>query len=181
VVSKDYLSWQYLPSLRFISAYYHHPLYIAALAASVHEHRRQFPQADLLLMSFHGLPAKLTELGDPYFYHCQRTARLLANELGLGDDQWQMVFQSHFGKAKWLQPYCVQVLQDLPQQGIKNIDVICPGFAVDCLETLEEIAITNQEIFKAAGGGNYHYIPALNASESQVQLIIDLLKHKVDG
>jgi ferrochelatase len=175
VLAKDYLSWRHMPSVRFISAYYKNPVYIKAIAASVRLHWQQYAQSELLLMSFHGLPAKLTELGDPYSQHCRETAGLIAAELGLSDSQWQLVFQSRFGKAEWLKPYCVEVLQNLPQQGIKNIDVLCPGFAVDCLETLEEIAITNKDIFVTAGGVNYHYIPALNASDEHVELMVSLI------
>ena len=176
VVAKEFIDWRHLPSLRFISDYYRQPAYIKAVAASVRQHWQAQGQAELLLMSFHGLPAKLTELGDPYFNHCQTTAALIAAELGLQQLQWQLVFQSRFGKAKWLQPYCIEVLQDLPKQGVKQIDVICPGFAVDCLETLEEIAITNKTIFMEAGGEAYRYIPALNDSDAHVEAMIDLIK-----
>ena len=140
VVSAELSSWRHLPSLRFVSDYHQNPVYIAAIADSIRRHWQSQGQAAFLLMSFHGLPAKLTELGDPYSQHCQTTARLVAEKLNLQDNQWQLVFQSRFGKAEWLKPYCVAVLQDLPKQGVKQIDVVCPGFAVDCLETLEEIA-----------------------------------------
>jgi len=176
VVSAELSSWRHLPSLRFIADYHQNPVYIAAIADSIRRHWQNQGQTAFLLMSFHGLPAKLTELGDPYFQHCQTTARLVAEKLNLQDNQWQLVFQSRFGKAEWLKPYCVTVLQDLPQQGVKQIDVVCPGFAVDCLETLEEIAITNKNIFIAAGGKAYHYIPALNDHDSHVEVMIDLIK-----
>lgn len=118
----------------------------------------------------------LSEWGDPYFHQCQTTGRLLAEQLGLNDHQWKLVFQSRFGKAEWLKPYCVEVLQELPKQDVKNVDVICPGFSVDCLETLEEIAIANQEIFLAAGGETYRYIPCLNDSDAHVEVMLDLIK-----
>jgi ferrochelatase len=176
VVVEEFLGWRHMPSLHFLSNYYDSSTHIQALADSIREHWQTHGQAELLLLSFHGLPAKLTEWGDPYFHHCQATGRLLAEQLGLQDKQWQLVFQSRFGRTEWLKPYCVEVLQDLPKQGVKNIDIICPGFAVDCLETLEEIALTNRDIFLAAGGETYRYIPALNASDSHVEVMIDLIK-----
>jgi ferrochelatase len=127
-------------------------------------------------MSFHGLPEQLTKWGDPYFDQCNRTAILIAERLGLSEQQWQIVFQSRFGKAKWLQPYCIEVLQGLPEKEIKHIDIVCPGFAVDCLETLEEIEMANKAIFLDAGGKSYHYIPALNDSEKHIATMINLIK-----
>jgi len=179
VVADELQKWRHIPSLRFVSDYYQSPVYIKALADSIRAHWQSQGQAALLLMSFHGLPAKLTEWGDPYFDHCQTTARLLAEELGLKDKHWQMVFQSRFGRAEWLKPYCVDVLRDLPKQDIKQIDVVCPGFAVDCLETLEEIAITNKEMFIAAGGKSYRYIPALNDSDAHVEAMAKIIKAAV--
>lgn len=176
VVTDEYMGWRHMPSLRLVSDYYQNPAYIAAIADSIQQHWQKQGQAELLLMSFHGLPAVLTEWGDPYFHHCQATAGLIAEKLGLNDKQWRLVFQSRFGKAEWLKPYCVEVLQDLPKQDIKNIDVVCPGFAADCLETLEEIAITNKEIFIEAGGASYRYIPALNDSDAHVEVMFDLIK-----
>lgn len=176
-VVQAFSNWRHLPSFQVISDYHQHPSYIQAVANSIRQHWQQYGQSELLLISFHGLPAKLTELGDPYFYQCQTTARLLANALALNDAQWQLVFQSRFGKAEWLKPYCVEVLQQLPEQGFKRLDVVCPGFAVDCLETLEEIAMTNQAIFIAAGGESYRYIPALNASDAHVDVINDLINN----
>lgn len=176
VVADEFIGWRHMPSLRFISDYYQKPVYIKAVADSIRAHWQENGQAALLVMSFHGLPAKLTEWGDPYFYHCQATARLLAEELGLNDKQWQMVFQSRFGRAEWLKPYCVEVLQELPKQGIKQVDVVCPGFAVDCLETLEEIALANKEIFIEAGGKSYRYIPALNDSDAHVEVMAEIIK-----
>ncbi len=168
--------WRHIPSLRFVSDYHQNPLYIEAIAHSIKQSWEKKGKKDLLLMSFHGLPEKLTEWGDPYEYQCQRTAELIAEKLSLSTEQWKLVFQSRFGKAKWLQPYCVEVLQKLPELGIKNIDVLCPGFAVDCLETLEEIEIENKAIFLQAGGESYHYIPALNDSDRHVQMMIQLIK-----
>lgn len=176
VVAEEFVGWRHMPGLRFISDFHQHPDYIEAIAESIRQHWQTNGQAELLLMSFHGLPAKLTEWGDPYFHQCQTSARLIAEKLGLQEHQWKLVFQSRFGKAEWLKPYCVEVLQELPKQGIKNLDIICPGFSVDCLETLEEIAIANQEIFLAAGGESYRYIPCLNDSDAHVEVIYDLIE-----
>ncbi len=177
VVADELKAGWHIPSLRFISEFHRHPVYIAALADSIRQYWQQHGQAQLLVMSFHGVPAMLTKKGDPYFYHCQTTARLLAQELGLQDQQWRLVFQSRFGKAEWLKPYCVEVLEQLPAEGFDNVDLVCPGFSVDCLETLEEIAITNREIFLEAGGKQYQYIPALNDSDAHVEVMMALINN----
>jgi ferrochelatase len=130
-------------------------------------------------MSFHGLPEVLTKWGDPYFHHCHKTAALIADKLNLNEKQWMIVFQSRFGKAEWLKPYCVDTLEALPGQGVKTVDVVCPGFAVDCLETLEEIAMENKAIFMEAGGTAYRYISALNDSDEHVNVIVSLIEQKL--
>lgn len=170
--------WWSIPSIRFVSEYHRHPLYIDAISHSIEQSWKKMGKNELLLMSFHGLPDKLTEWGDPYFYQCHKTAELIAQKLSLSNEQWKIVFQSRFGKAKWLQPYCVEVLQDLPKQGIKTVDIVCPGFAADCLETLEEIEMENKEIFLQAGGQSYQYISALNDSDDQVKLLVELIREK---
>ncbi len=169
------MKWRHIPSIRIVSDYCQMPAYIEALAHSVEMHWEKQGKNELLLMSFHGLPAKLIEWGDPYFEQCHRTAKLVAEKLSLAAGEWKIVFQSRFGKAKWLQPYCIEVLQVLPEQGIHSVDVICPGFAVDCLETLEEIEIANKAIFLQSGGQSYHYIPALNTSDKHVDVMVDLI------
>jgi len=166
----------YVPKLHFISDYHQHPAYINAIADSVRRAWKKQAKNELLLLSFHGLPEKLSEWGDPYYEQCLKTAALIAENLNLEQQQWQCVFQSRFGKAEWLKPYCVTTLEELPQQGIKNIDIICPCFAVDCLETLEEIAITNKDIFLNAGGKSYHYIPALNDSRQHIDALLAIMK-----
>lgn len=177
VLAEVMVGWRHIPALRFVSDFHQNPLYIQSLADSVRDYWQQHGKAELLMMSFHGLPALLTKLGDPYFHQCHATGKLIAENLGLGDEQWRLVFQSRFGKAEWLKPYCVEELALLPGQGIKQVDVICPGFSVDCLETLEEIAITNRDIFLEAGGEGYRYIPALNDSDSHVEVMVDLIKN----
>lgn len=165
---------RHIPSWRFISDYHQHPSYITAIASSIQQAWRTQAPASLLLMSFHGLPKQLTAWGDPYYHQCLQTATLIAQELGLNSEQWQCVFQSRFGRTEWLQPYCIETLIDLPKQGIKDVDIVCPGFAVDCLETLEEIAMTNKDIFLQAGGESYRYIPALNTSPQHLQTLLEI-------
>jgi ferrochelatase len=172
---KELNHWWHLPTFRFISDYHAHNSYINALAQTVRAAWATNPKNQMLVMSFHGLPEMLTKKGDPYFYQCQKTAKLLADELELKDHEWRLVFQSRFGKAEWLKPYCADTLAALPQEGVKSVDLICAGFAVDCLETLEEIAMENQHVFIDAGGEAYTYIPALNDSELGVQVILDVL------
>lgn len=176
---KELSQWKHLPTIQFISDYHRHSHYIAAVADSIEHSWQQHGRNELLLMSFHGLPEKLTQWGDPYFHQCHKTAALIAQKLGLNQDQWMIVFQSRFGKAQWLKPYCVDTLKALPGRGIKTVDIVCPGFAVDCLETLEEIAMENKAVFIEAGGKEYRYIPALNDSESHVDAIVKLLEQKL--
>lgn len=171
--------WRHIPSWQFISDYHARDAYIEAVAGSIADFWVNHGRNQLLLLSFHGLPAKLTELGDPYYAQCQNTAALIAKRLALREDAWRLVFQSRFGKAEWLKPYCVDVLKELPAQGKKEVDIVCPGFAVDCLETLEEMAITNKEFFLAAGGKSYRYIPALNDSDEHVEMLRKLLASRL--
>nr|WP_019865120.1 ferrochelatase [Methylovulum miyakonense] len=172
---KELGQWRHLPSFRFISDYHQHPAYIAAVAESIRLAWQEQAKNELLLMSFHGLPEQLTKWGDPYFHHCHKTAALIAGQLGLSDQEWKIVFQSRFGKAQWLKPYCVDTLEALPGQGIKTVDMVCPGFAVDCLETLEEIAMENKHVFMAAGGEAYRYIACLNDSDAHVEALAGVL------
>lgn len=176
---KELNRWRHLPSFQFISDYHQDEHYIAAVAESIEKIWRKQGRNDLLLMSFHGLPEQLTQWGDPYFHQCHKTAALIAGKLHLDKEQWRVVFQSRFGKAQWLKPYCAETLQNLPNQGVKKVDVVCPGFAVDCLETLEEIAMENKALFVEAGGEVYRYIPALNDSKSHVDAIVKLLEEKI--
>ncbi len=177
-VATELMQWRYIPELHFVSDYHQHTLYIASIAKSIQQAWSEQSARELLLMSFHGLPDVLTKKGDPYYYQCLKTAELIAAKLNLKDGKWRVVFQSRFGKAKWLQPYCIETLKALPAEGFKNIDIICPGFAIDCLETLEEINMTNKDVFMAAGGEQYRYIPCLNDSEANVQLMVDLIENK---
>jgi protoporphyrin/coproporphyrin ferrochelatase len=153
---------RHLPEFRFVNHYHDDDGYIAALAKRIQDHWQQEGRAEKLVLSFHGVPERTLMLGDPYHCECLKTARLLGEKLGLGKDQMVVTFQSRFGKAKWLQPYTEPTLIALAQQGIKRVDVACPGFTSDCLETLEEIAMEAREAFLHAGGEQFHYIPCLN-------------------
>jgi ferrochelatase len=167
-VSAALRALRHVPAMRFISSYHDHPGYIAALAASVQDHQRASGVAQHLLMSFHGIPEQFVARGDPYRAQCERTAALLAQKLALPADGWSVSFQSRFGRAQWLQPYTSEVLASMPKRGIDGVSVICPGFAADCLETLEEIGMENRDVFLGAGGKKYSYVPALNARADHV-------------
>ncbi|MBY7788703.1 ferrochelatase [Vibrio fluvialis] len=165
-----------VPELHFVRDYHNHPLYIRALAEKVRQSWEENGQGDLLVCSYHGIPKRYADNGDIYPLHCAETTRLLAAELGLADDKVMMTYQSQFGKEEWLQPYTDKTMEDLPAKGIKNLDILCPAFSVDCLETLEEISEQNQEIFLHAGGEAFHYIECLNASASHIQMMAKLVE-----
>jgi len=154
--------WRALPDLHLIGDYHADAGYIGALANSVREHWQQNGRTARLLVSFHGIPQRSVDNGDAYAEQCQATAQRLAAVLELGPDEWALGFQSRFGKARWLTPATDSLLAELPAKGVRSLTVICPGFAVDCLETLEEIAIRGREIFLHAGGAQFQYVPALN-------------------
>jgi len=164
-----------VPALRFIADYHALPAFIDALAQSVQDHRREFGVERHLLMSFHGIPERFVALGDPYRAQCEATAALLAQRLGLAQDQWSVSFQSRFGRARWLQPYTIEAVATLAKRGVDDLAVICPGFAADCLETLEEIGMENRDAFLAAGGQRYHYIAALNGRADHVAALRGLV------
>lgn len=165
---------RWLPELVTVNQYHDDPGYIAALSASVQAHWAQQGRAEHLLMSFHGIPQRYFDFGDPYYCHCQKTARLLATALGLSAEQWSLSFQSRFGKEEWIKPYTDAHLGVLAARGIKTLDVIAPGFAADCLETLEEIAVEYRDDF-AALGGSLSYIPALNDSAAHLSALAQLV------
>lgn len=173
--------WRWIPEFRSIQHYTDDPGYIEALARSIEEYRREHGSGDLLLMSFHGVPKRYLLNGDPYHCQCHKTARLLADRLGLGDGEWRVTFQSRFGREPWLQPYTDETVQSLGEQGLARLDVACPGFPADCLETLEEIAGENREIFEGAGGGELHYIPALNDRADHIEALADLVLRHAQG
>ena len=174
-------TWRWLPDLRMINQYHDHKQYIQALANSIRKQWQDNEPGQLLVFSFHGIPKRYFDNGDPYFCHCQKTARLVAENLGIEDDRWMVVFQSRFGREEWLQPYCSETLAELPGKGIRKIDILCPGFAADCLETLEEIKIENRDIFIEAGGETFNYIPCLNDSEDHIDTICEVLTAHMFG
>ena len=170
-----------LPELRFINRYHDDAGYINALAKRVREHWLVNGQGERLVMSFHGVPERTLHLGDPYHCECFKTARLLAEALGLPRERVVVTFQSRFGKAKWLEPYTEPTLVALAQQGIKRVDVMCPGFTSDCLETLEEINMEVREAFLHAGGERFDYIPCLNDTPAWASALADLAERHLQG
>lgn len=165
-----------LPTLSIIKDYHTHPLYIGALAESIREHRARCGESVRLLFSFHGIPQPYADKGDPYPKQCRETAEQVAALLELPRDSWAYAFQSRFGAQQWVQPYTDVLLHAWAKGGIESVQVICPGFAADCLETLEEIAVQNRDGFIKAGGKRYEYIPALNASTRHAQALAAVLQ-----
>lgn len=177
-VTRELQGWRWVPELRFVTDYYRETGYVAALAASVRDFWRQHGRAERLLLSFHGVPRRYLIEGDPYFCQCQASARLLREALGMSESELYVSFQSRVGTEIWLQPYTQGLLESWARSGVRRVQVLCPGFAIDCLETLEEIAVENAHAFIAAGGERLDYIPALNADSTHVELMRDLvLKH----
>jgi ferrochelatase len=170
-----------VPEFRFVNNYHDHPGYIAALADNIQRHWANHGRKELLVMSFHGVPARTLKLGDPYHCECHKTARLLAQALGLSKEQYKVCFQSRFGKAKWLEPYTEPTVRELAHQGVKSIDIVCPGFVGDCLETLEEIAMEVQEAFLEEGGQAYSYIPCLNDNPLWIEALENLTASHMSG
>jgi ferrochelatase len=175
-VGKALRQWRFVPELHLLPDYAVEPGYISALADSVRGFRAQHGSGEHLLMTFHGIPKSYVDQGDPYRRKCELTARALAAALGLADDAWSISFQSRVGTAEWLKPYTDDVIKGLAGRGVKRLDTLCPGFAVDCLETIDEIGHECDVAFRAAGGGELRYIPALNAGAAQVELIRSLLR-----
>ncbi len=180
-VSAALQRWRWVPATRFINCYHDEPGYLRALANSVSAHWREHGRGQQLLMSFHGVPKRYLLAGDPYFCQCHKTARLLAQRLQLADEQWQIVFQSRFGREEWLRPYCDDTLRGLPDRGVTAVDVVCPGFAADCLETLEEIDDQNRTLFLKSGGERFHYIPCLNEQPDHIALLTQLVADHAQG
>jgi ferrochelatase len=170
-----------IPELRMVKHYHDHPDYIQALRQSVLAHWERFGRPEKLLMSFHGVPKRTLSLGDPYHCECHKTARLLATELGLTQEQYLVTFQSRFGKAEWLQPYTAPTLRKLAKAGVKRVDIMCPGFISDCLETLEEIAIEARRDFLTAGGTTLNYLPCLNESPTWIAALATIAEQHMTG
>ena len=169
------------PEIRIIKHFHDHPGYIAALAENISNYWKVHGEPEKLVMSFHGVPRRTLDLGDPYHCECQKTARLVAKALGLDEDRYIVSFQSRFGRAKWLEPYTVEVLEKLGKEKCGRVDVACPGFVSDCLETLEEIDMEVRTSFLNAGGGQFRYIPALNESEGWMRALADIAQENLQG
>ena len=179
-VTSTLQQWRWVPELRFINQYHDAPKYIDALAASISNHWQERGRRHLLY-SFHGIPKAYLLAGDPYHCQCLKTARLVSEKLGLSADDWSVSFQSQVGRSEWLKPYTDELLIRYAREGKREITVACPGFAIDCLETLEEIELRNRDAFLANGGKVYDYVPALNASDAQVDLLSDLIARHLQG
>lgn len=173
--------WRWLPELHTIADYCAEPAWLDAIADSIRRHWQTSPRGELLLFSFHGLPQRYVDAGDPYFSQCQFSAREIAARLGLSETDWQLCFQSRVGREKWLQPYTDETFKALGSNGVKALDVVSPGFAVDCLETLEEIAIRGAEEFIEAGGERLAYVPALNADAAHIAALAALVRRHGSG
>ena len=170
-----------IPELRFVNHYHDHPLYIEALARRITKHWQENGRADQLVMSFHGVPQRTLALGDPYHCECHKTARLLAQRLALAAQSYKVTFQSRLGRAKWLEPYTEPTLVALARSGTARVDVVCPGFTSDCLETLEEIAIEARDAFVAAGGQELRYIPCLNDQSEWINALCAIALQHLGG
>jgi ferrochelatase len=170
-----------IPELRLVKHFHDHPAYIAALAAGVRRHWDRHGKPDRLLMSFHGLPRFTLERGDPYHCECQKSARLLAEALGLAPEQYQLSFQSRFGRAEWLQPYTAATLAQWGKERLRRVDVVCPGFVADCLETLEEIGVEGKAEFLKAGGKEFHAIACLNESDAWIKALAQIALEHLHG
>ncbi|MGB8145005.1 MAG: ferrochelatase [Chromatiaceae bacterium] len=180
-VTAEIRRWRWIPELRFVNQYHDDAGYIQALADSVHTFQDANGRPDRLIMSFHGLPQTYFDAGDPYYCHCQKTARLLAESLQLSSEDYRVTFQSRLGVKAWLKPYTDETLKALPAQGVRRVQVLCPGFSADCLETLEEVAMENRDYFLGAGGESYQYIPCLNDGAGHINFLRGLIERHLQG
>ena len=179
---KHLMTMRWQPTLRVAPPYHDEPAYIDALASSMREELAKLAfKPDVILASFHGIPQDYFDKGDPYYCHCAKTTRLLRDALGYNDEQLRMTFQSRFGPAEWIKPYTDKTVEALAQSGVKNLAIVTPGFSADCLETLEEIAVENGDIFKANGGENFAAIPCLNDSPQGMQAIRAVVLRELKG
>lgn len=167
-VARELMTWRDLPELRFVRDYHRDPAWVQAMADSIRAHWQAQGRGERLLFSFHGIPQRFAKAGDPYPQQCQASAEAIAAALGLATGDWALTFQSRFGREPWLRPYTDVTLREWGSAGLASVDVVCPGFAVDCLETLEEIAVENRDAFIAAGGRSLNYVAALNDGDAHV-------------
>lgn len=179
VFARELAEYRWVPEFKFISGYHLTPSYVNAMAISISNHINKNGMPELLLFSYHGIPRKYLDRGDPYYCFCVQTTRLIQQKLKLDDEKIKTTFQSRLGREPWLQPYTDEVLKSLPEKNIKNVAVVCPGFSADCLETLEEIQVENKEYFIEAGGENYDYIPCLNDDNDHINMMFDLIEENL--
>lgn len=171
----------WMPEVRTVNGYHDDEGYLTALERSIREHWQNQGRAERLLFSYHGIPKRYSERGEPYYAQCQETTRLLAARLGLAEGEWAVSFQSRFGPIEWLRPYTDELLEEWGAAGLGSVDVVCPGFSADCLETIDEIAREARESFQAAGGGDFHYIPALNDRPDHLNALADMVIKQLQG
>lgn len=174
-VSTEIKSWRWVPSVKFLNSYHDNPLLIEILSKRIKKSFESHGKPDKLVFSYHSIPKKYFDSGDPYHCLCQKTSRLIAEKLSLDEKDYITAFQSRFGPSEWLKPYTSETMKSLPKEGIKSVQVVSPGFGVDNLETLQEIDIENKEYFEDAGGENFHYIPCLNDDDDHVEFLISLI------
>ena len=174
-VSTEIKSWRWVPSVKFLNSYHDNPLLIEILSKRIKKSFESQGKPDKLVFSYHSIPKKYFDSGDPYHCLCQKTSRLIAEKLSLDEKDYITAFQSRFGPSEWLKPYTSETMKSLPKEGIKSVQVVSPGFGVDNLETLQEIDIDNKEYFEDAGGENFHYIPCLNDDDDHVEFLISLI------
>lgn len=174
-VSTEIKSWRWVPSVKFLNSYHDNPLLIEILSKRIKKSFESQGKPDKLVFSYHSIPKKYFDSGDPYHCLCQKTSRLIAEKLSLEEKDYITAFQSRFGPSEWLKPYTSETMKSLPKEGIKSVQVVSPGFGVDNLETLQEIDIENKEYFEDAGGENFHYIPCLNDDDDHVEFLISLI------
>jgi ferrochelatase len=180
-LANDFTKRRWLPELRFINQYHDHDPYIQCVANSIKAHWLTHEKADKLIFTYHGIPKRYLLNGDPYHCQCHKTSRLVAQALGLKEGEYLTTFQSRFGREEWLKPYTDETLKGMPSKGVKSVQMICPGFSSDCLETIEEIGEENREYFMENGGERYEYIPALNDSSEHLNMLFELLEQNLHG
>ncbi|BDX05057.1 ferrochelatase [Planctobacterium marinum] len=180
-IAQDFTQRRWLPDFKFISHYHDNPDYIAAVADKIKAHWQKHGKTDKLLFSYHGIPKRYLTNGDPYHCECYKTSRLIAEYLELDKDQYMTTFQSRFGREEWLKPYTDHTLQALPKKGVESVQVVCPGFSSDCLETIEEIGEENRDYFLEAGGKRYEYIPCLNSDDVHIQLLAQMIESELEA
>lgn len=178
-VAKELQSFRWIPELRFINEYHDFPAYIEACVNQIKQHWSDHGKPEKLLLSFHGTPTRYLTSGDPYFCHCQKTSRLISEQLESEGVPVLLSFQSRFGREPWLEPYTDAILKRLASENVESVQIFCPGFSADCLETLEEVAMENKELFISAGGKSYGFIPSLNAGDGHISALTQLLSHQL--